>query len=101
MFFHLSILPHPPSPTPSLEVTAVTPPLTHAKGKTKVGMNVWDDPVTALGHAHNVITNDELKSLSSVPSHELVSRHIHKLVQVRNSVPPVFLFKLACTCGRA
>nr|POE89201.1 hypothetical protein CFP56_57122 [Quercus suber] len=45
-------------------------------------MNVWDDPATALGRAHNVITSDELKSLSSVPSHELVSRHIHKLVQV-------------------
>nr|POE91892.1 hypothetical protein CFP56_28006 [Quercus suber] len=36
----------------------------------------------ALGRAHNVITSDELKSLSSVPSHELISRHIHKLVQV-------------------
>nr|POE57833.1 hypothetical protein CFP56_76368 [Quercus suber]POE62721.1 hypothetical protein CFP56_26481 [Quercus suber] len=70
-----------PSPTPSLEVTAISPPMTRARGKSKVGMNVWDDPATALGCAHNVITSDELKSLSSVPSHELVSRHIHKLVQ--------------------
>nr|POF14707.1 hypothetical protein CFP56_34191 [Quercus suber] len=70
----------PPSPTSSLEVTVVTPPLTRAKGKSKVGMSVWDDPVTTLGHAHNVITSDELKGLSSVPSHELVNRHIHKLV---------------------
>nr|POE59969.1 hypothetical protein CFP56_03564 [Quercus suber] len=45
-------------------------------------MNVWDDPATALGRAHNVITSDKLKSLSSVPLHELISRHIHKLVQV-------------------
>ena len=69
-----------PSPTPFLEVAVVTPPLTRAKGKSKGGMGVWDDPVIALGRAHNVITNDELKGLSSVPSYELVSRHIHKLV---------------------
>nr|POF08717.1 hypothetical protein CFP56_04835 [Quercus suber] len=70
------------SPIQSLEVIAATPPLTRARGKTKVEMSVWDDPATALGRAHNVITNDELKGLSSIPSHELVSRHIHKLVQV-------------------
>ena len=75
----------PPFPIPSLEVTTVTPPLTRSKGKSKIGMSVWDDPATALGHPHNVITNDELKGLSSIPSHELVSRHIHKLVQVTNS----------------
>ena len=66
-----------PSLTPSLEVTAATPPLTHARDKTKVGMSVWDDPTTAMGRAHNVITNDELKGLSSIPSRELISRHIH------------------------
>nr|POE46419.1 hypothetical protein CFP56_56740 [Quercus suber] len=71
-----------PSPTPSLEVTAISPPVTRARGKSKIGLNVWDDPATASGRAHNVITTDELKSLSSVPSHELVSRHIHKLVKV-------------------
>nr|POE78113.1 hypothetical protein CFP56_37905 [Quercus suber] len=72
----------PPSPTLSLEVIAAIPSVTCARGKSKIGMSVWDDPATALGHAHNVITSDKLKSLSSVPSHELVSRHIHKLVQV-------------------
>nr|POE76469.1 hypothetical protein CFP56_18922 [Quercus suber] len=65
-----------PFPTPSLEVITATPPVTRAKGKSKIGMSVWDDPATTLGRAHNVITSDELKSLSSVPSHELVSRHI-------------------------
>ena len=75
----------PPSPTPSLEVTAITPSLTRSKGKSKIGISVWDDPATALGCAHNVITNDELKGLSSIPSHELISQHIHKLVQVSNS----------------
>lgn len=70
------------SPTPSLEVTVFTPPTTRSKGKGKAGMSVWDDPTTTLGRAHNVITNNELKGLSSIPSHELVNRHIHKLVQV-------------------
>ena len=82
-------------------MTVVTPPLTRAKGKGKVGMSVWDDPATALGHAHNVITNNELKSLLSIPSHELINRHIHKLVQVCNYVPLVFLFKLVYTWGHA
>ena len=36
----------------------------------------------ALGRAHNVITSDELKGLSEIPSHEWVNRQIHKLVQV-------------------
>nr|POE67183.1 hypothetical protein CFP56_54130 [Quercus suber] len=71
-----------PSPTPSLEVTTITPLITRPKRKNKIRLSVWDDPFTALGRAHNVITNDELKSLSSILSHELVSRHIHKLVQV-------------------
>lgn len=74
----------PSSPTPTIEMTASTPPITHSKGKGKVGKSVWDDPATALGRAHNVITDDELKGLSSVPSHELVSHHIHKLVQVQH-----------------
>lgn len=30
----------------------------------------------------NVITPDELRILSVVPSHELVNRHVHKLVQI-------------------
>ena len=68
------------SPTLSLEVTAFTPPTTLLKGKGKVGKRIWDDLATALGRAHNVVIDDELKSLTSFPSHELVSRHIHKLV---------------------
>ena len=72
----------PSSPTPSLEMITFSPPTTRSKGKAKIGKSVWEDPATALGRAHNVITNDELKGLSSVPSHELVNRHIHKLVQV-------------------
>jgi len=63
----------PSSPSPSLEVIAITSPITCAKGKGKVGRSVWNDPATALGRAHNVITNNELKGLSSIPSHKLVS----------------------------
>ena len=59
-----------------------SPPTTHSKGKAKVSKSVWEDPATALGRAQNVITDDELKGLLSIPSHELVSHHIHKLVQV-------------------
>ena len=55
------------------------PPTTHSKGKDKVGKSVREDLATNLGRAHNVITDDELKGLSSIPSHKLVSCHIHKL----------------------
>lgn len=37
-------------------------------------------PTTTLGHSHNMITDGELKGLSSIPSHELFNCHIHKLV---------------------
>nr|POE62640.1 hypothetical protein CFP56_74183 [Quercus suber] len=52
----LSLLGTPSSPTPSLEMMTFSPPTTRSKGKAK--------------------------GLSSIPSHKLVSRHIHKLVQV-------------------
>ena len=75
-FVHIA----PSSTTSSLEVTAFSPPTTCAKGKDKVRKSVWDDLATAMGRAHNIITNNELKGLLSIPSHELISRHIHKLV---------------------
>ena len=78
----LSLFGTPSCPTPSLEMTTFSPPTTHSKGKAKVGKSVWDDLATALGRAHNVITDDELKGFSSIPSHELVSLYILKLVQV-------------------
>nr|POE62363.1 hypothetical protein CFP56_43950 [Quercus suber] len=53
----------PSSPTLSLEVTAITPSLTRTKGKSKIGISVWDDHATTLSRAHNVITNDEQKGL--------------------------------------
>ena len=75
--------PLPSSPTTSIEEFPA-PPRTW-KGKEKKGESVWTDPATAFGWMHNVISEDELKALSLVPSYELVSHHIHKLVQVRTS----------------
>ena len=39
-----------------------------------------------------MITNDDLKGLTSIPSHELVSPHIHKLEQVVhfNLIPKLY-----------
>ena len=80
------------SPTPSLEVMAITPLITSSKGNSKIGKSVCDDLATALGWAHNMITNDDLKGLTSIPSHELVSPHIHKLEQVVhfNLIPKLY-----------
>ena len=72
----------PSSPTPSLEMITFTTPSTCSKGKGKAGKSVWEDPAIALGWDHIVITVDELRGLSSIPSYELVNCHIHKLVQV-------------------
>ena len=36
------------SPT-TLEMMSFSPPITHSKGKAKVGKSVWDDPAAALG----------------------------------------------------
>ena len=62
-----------------------TPPTSRSKGKSKVGKSVWEDSATALGGAHNVVTNEELKGLSSILSHKLVNRHINKLVPTVSS----------------
>ena len=55
---------------------------TGEKGKKKVGANIWGDAKTALTHANDLITPDELKEIAGIPSHEMVNRHVHKLVQV-------------------
>nr|POE86802.1 hypothetical protein CFP56_38718 [Quercus suber] len=72
----------PSSSTPSLKVTVFTPPTIRSKGKGKAGKSIWEYPVTALRLAHNAVTDDKLKGLAFVPSHELVSLHIHKSAQV-------------------
>ena len=53
-----------------------------SKGKEKVGSSVWFDAEAAMDHANELLTPGEMKEISSIPSHEMVSRHVHKLVQV-------------------
>ena len=77
--------PLPFSPTVSIKELPY-PPLTQ-KGKEKKGERIWTNPATAIGQTHNVISNDKLKTLSSIPSYELVSCHVHKLVQ--ESIPQI------------
>ena len=52
------------------------------KGKEKVGASVWADARTTLARANKVVTLEELKEISSVPSHKMVSHYVHKLIQV-------------------
>nr|POE60023.1 hypothetical protein CFP56_03616 [Quercus suber] len=67
-------------PLPS---SAIAPPVTRSKGKGKVWKSVWEDQATVIGRAHNVITDEELRGLSAVPSHKFVSHYIHKLIQAK------------------
>ena len=56
---------------------------TLAKGKEKVvsqTSHVWDDAGLALVRAYSA---EDLKVLSGIPSHVVMSRHIHKLIQMR------------------
>nr|POE77160.1 hypothetical protein CFP56_64444 [Quercus suber] len=68
-----------------LPSSAVTPPVTLSKGKGKVRKSIWEDLATSVGQAHSVIINEKLRDLFAIPSHELVSRHIHKLMQVESA----------------
>ena len=52
------------------------------KGKEKVGASVWANVKMAFARANEIVTHNELKEISSVPSHEMVNHHVHKLVQV-------------------
>ena len=52
------------------------------KGKKKVGASIWADVEMALAPTNEIVTFEELKEISSVPSHDMVNCHVHKLVQV-------------------
>ena len=55
------------------------------KGKKKADSRsfcIWGDIGLAMARAHEVVTAEELKVFSSMPSNEVVGRHVHKLVQV-------------------
>ena len=51
-----------------------------SKGKEKVGASVWSDAETAMDRANELLTLGEMREIMSVPSHEMVSRYIHKLM---------------------
>ena len=61
------------------------------KGKGKVDASVWSDAGTAMDRATELFTPGEMREVTSIPSHEMVSRHVHKLVQVNHYIPCPFL----------
>ena len=68
-----------------------------SKRKEKVGSSIWSDAEVAVDRANEFFTLGEMKEISSTPSHEMVSRHIHKLVQIilpAFVVPLLFFFLL-------
>ena len=78
--------------SPGVSIEEVARPLKKqkvgSKGKEKVGSSVWSDAEAAIDRAHELLTLGEMKEISNIPSHEMVSRHVHKLVQV---ILPVFV----------
>ena len=61
-------------------------PRLSSKDKEKVDSRtstIWSDERLAVDRAHGVITADDLKVFSRVPSNTGASRHVHRLVQVR------------------
>ena len=70
--------------SPGVSIEEVARPLKKqkvgSKGKEKVGSSVWSDAEAVMDRAHELLTPREMKEISSIPSHEMVSRHVHKLV---------------------
>ena len=70
--------------SPGVSVEEVVRPLKKQKignkGKEKMGFSVWSNAETAMDRANQLLTPGEIKEISSVPSHEMVSRHVHKLM---------------------
>ena len=91
------------SPSTSIEelpTPASKRPRLSSKDKEKVDSRtstIWSDERLAVDRAHGVITADDLKVFSGVPSNTMVSRHVHRLVQVRGFV--FFFFYILLTDG--
>ena len=70
--------------SPGVSIEEVVPPSkklkTGGKGKKKMGSSVWADAKVAMDRANELLTHEEMKEISNVPSHEMVSYHVHKLV---------------------
>ena len=72
--------------SPGVSIEEVVLPLRRRKmgdkGKEKIGISVWVDVGAAMARANELLTLEEMKEISDVPSQEIVSHHVHKLVQV-------------------
>ena len=72
--------------SPGVSIEEVARPLKKqkvgSKGKEEVGSSIWFDAEAAMDRANELLTPGEMKEISSIPSHQMVSRHVHKLVQV-------------------
>ena len=74
------------SPATSVEeVPTLTSKRSRLEGKGKEKSNfrassIWNDAELAVERAHEVITVEDLKIFSGVPSNKVVARHIHRLV---------------------
>ena len=70
--------------SPSVSIEEVVRPSkkrkTGDKGKENIGCSVWEDAGVTMDRASELLTPGEMKEISSVPSYEMVSRHVHKLV---------------------
>ena len=55
---------------------------------------IWSDERLAVDRAHGVITANDLKVFSGVPSNTVASCHVHRLVQVRSSCFFFFFYTL-------
>ena len=79
------------SPSTSIEelpTPASKRPRLSLKEKEKVDprtSTIWNDERLAMDRAHGVITAEDLKVFTGVPSNTVASRHVHRLVQVRSS----------------
>ena len=79
------------SPSTSIEelpTPASKRPRLSLKEKEKVDprtSTIWNDERLAMDRAHGVITAEDLKVFTGVPSNTVASCHVHRLVQVRSS----------------
>ena len=86
--------------SPSVFIEEVVHPLKKQKvvnkGKEKIGSSVWFDVEMAMDRANELLTPREMNEISSVSFHEMVSCHIHKLVQLIHLILVLFCFVLKC-----
>jgi len=74
------------APSPGISIEEIIPCgkkcKTGDKGKEKVGASIYADAGVVVAQVNEVVMLEDLKEISAVPSHEMVNRHVHKLVQL-------------------